>query len=197
MRPYIDKTILDLCGGTGAWSNPYKDAGYDVKVITLPDHDIRTLPKPDGNIYGILAAPPCTHFAGVGNRWWAEKDIDGRTLQGISIMDACMRIISISRPLFWCLENPKGRMSKYLGAPVMPFHPCDYGDPYRKLTCLWGNFNKPALQKATPIPAKSNENAIDRYIQDVKGLSLTTANRAELRSMTPPGFAKAFFEANK
>lgn len=31
-----DKIILDLCGGTGSWSKPYKDAGYDVRVITLP-----------------------------------------------------------------------------------------------------------------------------------------------------------------
>ncbi len=29
--------ILDLCGGTGSWSKPYKDAGYDVRVITLPE----------------------------------------------------------------------------------------------------------------------------------------------------------------
>jgi len=33
--------ILDLCGGTGAWSKPYKDAGYDVRVCTLPQVDIR------------------------------------------------------------------------------------------------------------------------------------------------------------
>ena len=25
------KIILDLCGGTGSWSKPYKDAGYDVR----------------------------------------------------------------------------------------------------------------------------------------------------------------------
>lgn len=31
-----DKIILDLCGGTGSWSKPYKDAGYDVRLITLP-----------------------------------------------------------------------------------------------------------------------------------------------------------------
>ena len=36
-----DKIILDLCGGTGAWSKPYKDAGYDVQIITLPDNDVR------------------------------------------------------------------------------------------------------------------------------------------------------------
>lgn len=23
-----NKIILDLCGGTGSWSKPYKDAGY-------------------------------------------------------------------------------------------------------------------------------------------------------------------------
>lgn len=34
------KIILDLCGGTGAWSQPYAEAGYDVRVITLPDYDI-------------------------------------------------------------------------------------------------------------------------------------------------------------
>ena len=36
-----DKIILDLCGGTAAWSNPYKKAGYDVRVITLPEYDVR------------------------------------------------------------------------------------------------------------------------------------------------------------
>lgn len=25
------KIILDLCGGTGSWSKPYRDAGYDVR----------------------------------------------------------------------------------------------------------------------------------------------------------------------
>ena len=33
--------ILDLCGGTGSWSAPYREAGYDVRVVTLPDMDVR------------------------------------------------------------------------------------------------------------------------------------------------------------
>lgn len=56
-----NKIILDLCGGTGSWSRPYKAAGYDVRVITLPEYDVRTYVPPD-NVYGILAAPPCTEF---------------------------------------------------------------------------------------------------------------------------------------
>ena len=35
------KIIIDLCGGTGASSKPYKEAGYDVRVITLPECDVR------------------------------------------------------------------------------------------------------------------------------------------------------------
>ena len=52
-----DKIILDLCGGAGSWAKPYKDAGYDVRLITLPDNDVRTY-IPPANAYGILAAPP-------------------------------------------------------------------------------------------------------------------------------------------
>ncbi len=34
------KIILDLCGGTGSWSKYYKENGYDVRIITLPDYDV-------------------------------------------------------------------------------------------------------------------------------------------------------------
>lgn len=42
------KIILDLCGGTGSWSKPYKEAGYDVRLITLPEHDVLTYEPPIG-----------------------------------------------------------------------------------------------------------------------------------------------------
>ena len=45
-----DKIILDLCGGTGAWSKPYKDAGYKVINVTLPEFDVRTF-NPPKNVY--------------------------------------------------------------------------------------------------------------------------------------------------
>jgi hypothetical protein len=57
-----NKIILDLCGGTGSWSRPYKEAGYDVRVITLPEYDVFAYDPPKG-AYGILAAPTCTHFS--------------------------------------------------------------------------------------------------------------------------------------
>ena len=61
-RAIAERVILDLCGGCGAWSRPYREAGYDVRLVTLPVHDVRTyVPPPD--VWGVLAAPPCEEFS--------------------------------------------------------------------------------------------------------------------------------------
>ena len=65
------KVILDLCGGTGSWAIPYKDNGYDVRTLTLPDFDVTKWREDEGfikllqsnTVYGIIAAPPCTMFS--------------------------------------------------------------------------------------------------------------------------------------
>lgn len=179
-----NKIILDLCGGTGSWSKPYRDNGYTVVLITLPDYDVRLLGKLDIKIYGILAAPPCTDFAGSGARWWKDKG-QQPLLDGLAVVDACLRIIFLHKPVFWCLENPVGRLTKYIGKPKMYFDPCDYGDPYTKKTCLWGEFNIPVKSPVKP----EGKNPI-HYMPPSK-------DRQMLRSITPPGFARAFYEANK
>ena len=172
--------ILDLCGGTGAWSNPYRDAGYDVRVIDLPE-DVRLMEKPDVPVRGILAAPPCTMFAASGARW-KRSEADMR--DAISIVDACLRLVYVTRPVWWVMENPVGKLMRFIGRPKMYFNPCDYGDPYIKKTGLWGSFNPPRLHPVEAV-AKS---PIHYMSQSPK--------RAALRSITPPGFAQAFFEAN-
>jgi len=178
----MTKVILDLCSGTGAWSKPYKDAGYDVRLITLPGNDVR-LYKPSESVYGVLAAPPCTHLAGSGARWWVGKG-ENALLESLAIVDACLRIITITQPVFWCLENPVGRLVHYLGKPIMYFNPCDYGDPYTKKTCLWGVFNEPALNPVEPILGSKMH------------LVGPSESRQEMRSVTPPKFAQAFCQAN-
>lgn len=177
------KIILDLCGGTGSWSQPYKEAGYDVRVITLPDNDVRLFKKPKEKIYGILAAPVCTMFAVSGNRW---KRTDDDYREALALVDACLRIIQVSKPEWWALENPVGTLHQWIGQPSFRFDPCDFGDPYTKKTCLWGEFNKPKKQRVEPVEGS-------KLWRTLGGKSARTK---ELRSITPPGFAKAFFEAN-
>jgi hypothetical protein len=56
-----DLIVLDLCGGSGSWSNPFQQAGYDVRLITLPEYDVVTYEPPE-NVWGILAAPHVPSF---------------------------------------------------------------------------------------------------------------------------------------
>lgn len=90
------RIILDLCGGTGSWSKPYQEAGYDVRIITLPDYDVRTYIPPD-NVYGILAAPPCTEFSLLNCKAEPRKRDEAA---GMEIVNACLQIINQCNPHF-------------------------------------------------------------------------------------------------
>lgn len=186
------KIILDLCGGTGSWSKPYADAGYDVRLVTLPAQDVRTY-RPPALVWGILAAPPCDHFTVSGAQYWPAKDADGRTAAALEVVDACLRIIREAQPVFWSLEQPVGRLRRLrraeLGTPQLIFDPCDFGDPYTKKTILWGRFSVPKYDPVEPVRACSQGS----WLMKLGGKSEKTKR---LRSATPQGFAQAFFRAN-
>ena len=146
------KTLLSLFDYSCIWGGEFYDAGWDVYNIELkykddplcfPCADIMDLDSceqlleldvfPDG----ILAAPPCTDFAGSGARWWKEKDSNGTTKESLKLIHQTLDLVDFYRPDFWVLENPVGRLSKLmedytsmygrveLGKPKY-FNPCDY-----------------------------------------------------------------------
>ena len=175
--------ILDLCGGTGAWSKPYRDAGYEVQLVDLPT-DIRLLKHMATPIHGILAAPPCTYFCTM--RRCRGNPTDEQLREGLSIVDACLRFIWVSNPVWWALENPSGSLHNWLGPPVLKFQPWEYGDPWTKRTWLWGKFNIPTQTPVVPH---------GQWVNSGRAPKAPTHN-AQTRSITPPGFAQAFFKAN-
>ncbi len=181
------RLILSLCDHSGEWSRPYLEAGYEVLRVDLQDgQDVRTLHHLDRPVHGILAAPPCDHFALSGARWWAGKGEEA-IFNGLAIVDACLRAVAIYRPEFWALENPVGRLSRWLGPPAMTFQPCEFGDPYNKRTCLWGHFTPPRALYARSCVT----------VEPHLGSKMHTMIRNKARrSVTPAGFAMAFFEAN-
>ncbi len=230
-----ERIILDLCGGTGSWARPYKEAGYSVVTITLPDYDVRTAQKwpsriyfssqtggPEINIevdkvYGVLAAPPCTMFSFA--RTNAKKPRDLR--EGMECVRACLDIIwrikevqqttsKKTLPLkFWALENPyHGFLPQFLGKPAFTFDPWEFGDGYQKRTALWGHFNEP---KKNPVPmtdeakakAKTNSHLHTLGVKfdylkskDIHPEHFGKFDRQTRRSITPQGFANAFYKAN-
>lgn len=196
------KIILDLCGGTGSWSKPYKDAGYDVQVITLPDHDVLTY-KPPENVYGIFAAPPCTMFSRARTTAKTPRDFEGAT----KVVGACLRIIWEAQYenrfglQFWAMENPAGHLQRFMGKPPFKFHPYDFGDRHSKQTFIWGYFNEPKkspvlLNEAELLASKNNTRRLPPIPDDYKRDGVMKPVQIR-RSITPQGFAEAFFKANK
>jgi len=189
-----DKIILDLCGGTGAWGRPYLEAGYDIRNITLPEYDVQTY-KPPENVYGILAAPPCTMFSIARNENTAKRKRDLR--EGMELVIACLNIIwgcrYKNKLAFWCLENPRGFLRQLLGKPFFTFKAYEYGDLWVKPTDLWGYFKAP---RKKPIGSLLKP-LIDRDRIKVSLVNLNYHTRKEARAITPPGFARAFYEANR
>lgn len=199
------KVILSLFDYTGNWSKPYKDNGYeviqiDIKLgIDILSWDYKKLK----NVYGILAAVPCTDYAVSGARWFAAKDKDGRTEQSQKLVAKTKEIIEYFNPVFWVVENPISRIHKlnpWLGKPKFYFHPYEFGgytnedEGYSKKTALYGKFNIPTKK---PVPCTDTERIWKPKRVDGKSPGYHTEECKELRQATPKGFSKAFYEANK
>lgn len=229
-----DKIILDLCGGTGSWSKPYKEAGFTVFNITLPDYDVGDyyFSRDDGiisfkdgedilikNIYGILAAPPCTMFSFARTNAKTPRDLEegfGTVHHCLEIIWSCQTILDSDQqkysPLkFWALENPYYAMTKwFLGEPCFVFDPWEFGHNYKKKTGIWGYFKKP--QKTVMIAPKVDGKEMPKFdmltmdqIRKMKSIAgsrnqldywKNTKTRKMMRAITPAGFAQAFFKAN-
>ena len=202
------KIILDLCGGSGSWSKAYEEA-YDVRVLTLPDNDVRTY-VPPANVHGILAAPPCNEFSFVKSEK-LTRDIAG----ALEVYHGCMRIIDACKKqgglAWWALENPIGHLVTYAGRPQFTFQPWEFGDPWTKRTGIWGEFTAPERKFTSwaDVPKlplyvrpgrgkpnmvwlhKSAQATIPAFRQFAPAI-----NDAAFRAITPQGFARAFFDVN-
>lgn len=196
-----DKIILDLCGGTGSWSRPYKEAGYDVRLITLPEYDVLTY-EPPKNVYGILSAPPCTEFS------IAKGSRPRNFAEGLEVVAACLKIIWSCRMegqlKFWALENPVGFLRQFLGVPHFTYEQWEFGDMQIKRTDIWGYFKEPC-QTYKQRPKELTEIFPNGRIHG-RGWAKPKCppeyahlhlDRAAIRAITPPGFAYAFYRANK
>lgn len=216
--PEIDnngKLIISLYDYTGNWVRDYIDAGYPV-ILWDKEHEgdicegfselmgiVESAKEayPGLIVWGIFAAPPCQAITKSSNRFWNNRYLEpfqddemavfeNLTVLSTMLVEMALHAVDVFNPKgFWVLENPPGRMETLVPRikPFrrMMFHPYEFGDPYKKATVLWGNFND-RLPKTPVLPLLRN------HIRDIGN----RRTRARLRSATPRGFAKAFFQAN-
>jgi hypothetical protein len=154
--------------------------------------DVREWLPPFAPIKILFAFPPCTHVAVSGARWFKDKGL-GALIESLQCFDAAMKLAEWTRAPY-LIENPVSTVSTYWRAPDHRFDPCDFGgylnppgDRYTKRTCLWtGNgFIMPRRRLVKPTEGSR----MHRLSQ--------CPDRANLRSATPKGFARAVFEANR
>lgn len=192
------KTLISLFDYTGNWSRPYKEAGWNVIQVDIQHGiDVMIFPYKDYGCDGLLISEPCTDYATSGAKHFKAKDSNGRTESSQSLVSRTKEIIDYYNPFFWSLENPRTRIHKlnpWIGQrPKFIFNPCDFAqfDPeysrYNKETRLFGKFNDPVICRMEPLQ-KNNPGW-----EKLGGNSLATKNA---RSITPMGFAKAFYNAN-
>lgn len=212
------KLIISIFDKTGNWARPWINAGYPVMLWDLKyegdfldfNEFARWITGYEQFVYGMLFAPPCTEYAVSGARWWEKKDKDfpERLATANELVEFCLMLAQFPELFpnlnFWALENPIGRIESCVpelkGLKLLTFDPCDYGDPYTKKTCLWGNFN-PNLPKSPVTPEfveyTRKDGTVTKFAPQFGKTGGTSEKTKAIRSETPMGFANAFFQANK
>lgn len=186
---------------------------YFMSITDKPRIEFRV-----ADVIGILAAPPCTMFSFARTNAKKPRDLK----EGMQIVRACLNVIwsfkeiqqttgKKTLPLrFWALENPyHGFLPQFLGKPAFTFDPWEFGDGYQKRTALWGDFNEPIkhpvpMTKEAKAKAKTNSHLHTLGVKfdylkskDIHPEAFGKFDRQTRRSITPAGFANAFYEANK
>ncbi len=183
VKPWAESGYTCYCVDIQHPKGEHKDK--DNPNIIRVGADLLDWVPPRGDIAFAAFFPPCTDLAVSGARWFSGKGLDA--------LWKAIRLFSVSTKLAewsgapYFIENPVSTISSYWRKPDKTFDPCDYGDPYTKKTCLWtgGGFVMPEKERVEPTLGSKMH------------MLPPSADRANLRSETPMGFAYAVFEANR
>jgi len=197
--------VISLFDYTAEMVRPWAEAGFVCYCVDLQhppgEHrdgnivrvgaDVREWLPPFAPVAILFAFSPCTDVAVSGARWFRDKGI-GSVIRSLQLFEAAVRLAEWTGAPY-LIENPVSTVSTYWRKPDFTFNPCDYGgyitppgDAYTKRTCLWtGNgFVMPKPKAVKPVEGSRMH------------LLPPSANRQELRSVTPAGFAHAVFDSN-
>lgn len=204
--------VISLCDVTGIFVEPWLEAGYAALLVDPQHKDYgewpllkfpgtieQAMPIIDiaiqtGTVVFVMGFPPCTDVAVSGARWWEEKRAADPYFQARAAIVAqqCKSIGQLSGAP-WAFENPVSAFSSIFGEPCYSFHPYHFAgyaaeDNYFKTTCLWagGGFVMPQPREIGRLGQP------DQRIFEAP----PSEERANFRSATPRGFARAVFLAN-
>lgn len=201
--------VVSLCDYTGNMVRPWAEAGYycmcfDVRHEATREERvgkgvIRYVPSDLNKLRPFcvprigFAFPSCTNGAVSGARWFQTKGLRG-LIEYLELVESCRHALELfGCP--WMLENPVSTLSTYWRKPDYTFHPWEYAgypggenDTYTKKTCIWAG-NGFVMPDKRPLSGA--------VIDDRIHLMSPSSDRGDKRAVTPVGFARAVFEANR
>jgi hypothetical protein len=161
-------------------------------MIETVKADIHWWYPPRGLYAFAMAWTPCTNVAVSGARWFKTKGLKAFA-DGALLFERSLRIMD-SLGCEYGNENPISVISTYYRKPDYIFHPWEYAgylddvqaDNTTKKTCLWTSSGF-IMPEKRPAPAPHRNDC---------WLAPPSDDRADIRSATPSGFARALFQAN-
>lgn len=177
--------VLVACEFSGVVRDAFTERGHDATSC-----DIMPSERLGKHIHGdvrpyleacswdlIIAHPPCTHLAVSGARWFKDKLVEQE-----EALEFVVDLMKADSPRI-CIENPVSIISTRLRKPNQIIQPFQFGDPFRKTTCLWLK----GLPKLVPTSdMKTGEQACWKMPP--------SPDRAKNRSRTYQGIANAMAE---
>lgn len=208
--------VISLFDKSGHMVKPWAERGYKTLCVDR-QHKMRR-PKPGtlnvdlrtvgpllvglwdlgirlDNIKMVFAFPECTHVTGSCAQDWKRVGKGLRALAGtIEQFATSTELVQLAGCDF-LIENPAGAIRSHWRDWDFTFDPCDFTkyeprDNYTKKTCAWVSegfvMPEPARDESLGPP----DDRIHKASSSVRG------GRANFRSVTPMGFARACCEVN-
>ena len=206
-------TIISLCDLTGIMVQPWVESGYRA-VLVDPQHNeqsnqggvellpftiLEAMPRiseiiKTENVVFVFGFPPCTDVAVSGARWFEDKRKNDPHFQAKAalVAEQC-RMIGLCAGAPWGFENPVSVFSSIFGSSDYSFHPHEFtghchDDNYTKKTCIWSG-------NGFVMPESCRNESLGNPDNRIHACP-PSEERANIRSATPRGFAKAVFLAN-
>lgn len=216
------KVIISLFDYTGAWSQPWVDAGYevlrhdvktggDVLTDTLLFDRIEEYRQAGMTIYGVMSACPCTTFTGAGARWWQDLH-DKESPEAVEKVFGRNAVLSGAKsPLEYNVMLYEATRDVIRAAKPEKFHALE--NPIGRIQAATG-LGKPAMRfhpsnfgdpytKQTQLFGTMDTDLPLANVDPVEGSKIQSKLRGnnplekEARSTTPDGFAYAFYMAQR
>lgn len=191
--------VLIACECSGVTREAFRAKGHDAWSCDLKpaEDESRFHLRGDalwylGNGWDLLIAhPPCTYLAALGERWMTDPRHVGRDKKRQAAWEF-FRYFIYAPVKRICIENPRSFcLPQYYRKPDQEIHPWWFGDVTKKPTCLWLKNLPPLIKKPYVLKDLGVGHEAKQKMNAIHWAGGTSEVKSSTRSKTFEGVALA------